>query len=169
MAYIHKATVYFIDVGEEFENVKEILEEVECYDGLPNMKLGVDYGTKEFDWDDSVVVNRLDCTGEQAEEFFQNVTPKKIISTYWYRIVLSDNGIEKITDISNYTVIHYLDVYETPTISVSDMVSKPTYWIDVEAESPEQAEYIAKGKVIEYIRNKQFKELKELEEKYFKK
>lgn len=36
------------------------------------MKIGQSE-TKDFDWDDDVVVNRCDCTGEQAEEFFNSI------------------------------------------------------------------------------------------------
>ena len=72
MAYIHKATVYFIDPDEQFENTEAIDEEMRNYDYLPYMKIGQSE-TKDFDWDDDVVVNRCDCTGEQAEEFFNSM------------------------------------------------------------------------------------------------
>lgn len=159
MAYIHKATVYFIDPDEHFEDTKAIAEEMRNYDYLPYMKVR-ESETKDFDWDDEVVVNRGDCTGEQAEEFFQNVKPKKIIPTSWYRVMISEDGIEDI--IGNTGNICYKNIYED-----SSTVSKPVYWIDVEAESPEQAEHIAKEKVLEYVRNKQFKRLEKIREAYF--
>lgn len=165
MAYIHKATVYFIDVGEHFENTEAIAEEMRNYDYLPYMKVG-ESETKDFDWDDEVVVNRGDCTGEQAETFFQNVKPKEVIPTYWYSVTLNDDGVENIRLIDSGRVC-YREVLETSTIDALGHSSKPLYWIDVEAESLKQAEHIAKEKVLQYIRYKQFTALGELEWRYF--
>lgn len=161
MAFIHKATVYFIDVGEEFGSVKEILEEMGCYDNLPNVQLGVDYGTKEFEWDDSVVVNRLDCTPKQAEDFFNN-PPKKKQPVYMKVIVTisPEAGVEnvKIGEMRGFT---------TPFMHRTiDAVgnSHIHYDIEVEAQDVEEAKWEAKKKLIEYYKNKQKKELTKLEE-----
>ena len=48
MAYIHKATVYFIDPNEEFETVKDIAEEMDNCDSLLHMKISK-AETKAFD------------------------------------------------------------------------------------------------------------------------
>lgn len=161
MAYIHKATVYFIDVGEEFTSVKGIIEELGNYDNLPNVKLGVDYGTKEFEWDDSVVVNRLDCTGKQAEEFFNN-PPKKEQPVYMKFIVTISNevGVEavKIGEMRGFT---------TPFMfTTTDVIgnSHIHYDIEVEAQDVEEAKWEAKKKLIEHYKNKQKEELTKLEE-----
>lgn len=161
MAYIHKATVYFIDVNEEFGSVKEILEEMGCYDNLPNVQLGVDYGTKEFEWDDSVVVNRLDCTPEQAEEFFRN-PPKKEQPVYMKFIVTISNevGVEavKIGEMRGFTTPF---MYRTIDAVGNSHIH---YDIEVEAQDAEEAKWEAKKKLIEYYKNKQKKELTKLEE-----
>lgn len=166
MAFIHKATVYFIDPNEEFDNTKAIAEEMRTYDSLPYMKIR-ESETKDFNWDDEVIVNRGDCTGEQAEIFFQNVKPKEVIPTYWYRVLLSEDGVE--SSIYNIGNIRYQNVYETSTISARDTVPKPIYWIDVEAASLEQAEDIAKEKVLEYINNKRLKDIEDIRRKFFNK
>ena len=167
MAHIHKATVYFIDPNEEFENTKAIAEEMRNYDYLPYMKVG-ESETKDFDWDDGMIVNNMNCTGEQAEEFFQTIKPKEIIPTFWYRIILTNNGIEAVRPLNNGRNACYQNVFETSSTNALNGEVVSFYYVDVEAESPEQAEYIAKEKVLRYIRRKQFEELAELTERYFK-
>ena len=166
MAYIHKATVYFIDPNEEFDNTKAIAEEMRNYDHLPYMKIGQSE-TKDFDWDDSVIVNRGDCTGDQAEQFFQTVPAKKIIPTFWYRIILTDSGVKDVKFLPSYKEAYYQRVYESSTMSALDGSSKSVYYVDVEAEGPNQAEEIAKEKVLDYIENKSRQSLNDLRRRYF--
>lgn len=161
MAFIHKATVYFIDVDEKFTSVNGIIEELRNYDNLPNVKLGVDYGTKEFEWDDSVVVNRLDCTEKQAEEFFNN-PPKKEQPVYMKFIVTISNevGVEavKIGEMRGFTTPFMFRT--TDAIGNSHI----HYDIEVEAQDVKDAKWEAKKKLIEHYKNKQKKELTKLEE-----
>ena len=161
MAFIHKATVYFIDPTEEFETVKDIAEEMRSYYNLPNVKIGVDYGTKEFEWDDNVVVNRLDCTPKQAEEFFNN-PPKKEQPVYMkFTVTISpEAGVEsvKIGEMRGFTTPFMFRT--TDAIGNSHI----HYDIEVEAQDVEDAKWEAKKKMIEYYKNKQKKELTKLEE-----
>ena len=161
MAFIHKALVYFIDPTEEFETVKDIAEEMRSYYNLPNVKIGVDYGTKEFEWDDNVVVNRLDCTPKQAEEFFNN-PPKKEQPVYMkFTVTISpESGVEnvKIGEMKGFTtpfMFRTIDAIGNSHIH---------YDIEVEAQDVEDAKWEAKKKMIEYYKNKQKKELTKLEE-----
>ena len=169
MAYIHKAIVYFIDPNEEFESTKAIAEEMRNYDHLPYMRIGQSE-TKDFDWDDDVVVNRGDCTGEQAEAFFQNVKPKGVIPTHWYRVIIGGRTgvVEDIRFLNSYREAFYQKVYESSTMSALDGSSKSVYYIDVEAEGPEQAEYIAKQKVLDYVRDQAERLINELRRRFFK-
>lgn len=166
MAYIHKATVYFIDPTEEFESVKDIVEEMRNYDHLPYMKVGKSE-TKDFDWDDNIIVNRGDCTGDQAEQFFQTVPAKKIIPTFWYRVILTDSGVEDVKFLPSYKEAHCQKVYESSTMSALDGSSKSVYYVDVEAEGPNQAEEVAKNKILDYIKNKAEQSLNNLRKRYF--
>lgn len=169
MAYIHKATVYFIDPDEHFEDTKAIAEEMRNYDYLPYMKVR-ESETKDFDWDDEVVVNKVNCTGEQAEEFFQNVTTKKVIPTYWYSVIINDRFVENIRKLDGYNQVKYTEIHEDAIKFMnSDGLPDyyPIYYLDIEAEFSEQAEYIAKEKVLEYVRNKQFKRLEKIRKAYF--
>ena len=166
MAYIHKATVYFIDPNEEFGSTKAIAEEMRNYDHLPYMKIGQSE-TKDFDWDDSVIVNRGDCTGDQVEQFFQTVPAKKVIPTFWYRLMLTDSGVENVKFLFSYKEAYYQKVYESSIMSALDGSSKPIYYVDVEAEGPNQAEEIAKNKVLDYIKNKAEQSLNNLRKRYF--
>lgn len=166
MAYIHKATVYFIDTDEEFETVKDIAERMRDYDYLPYMKVG-NAETKAFEWDDDVIVNRVDCTGDQAEQFFQTVPAKKIIPTFWYRVILNDEGVENVKFLNSYREAFHQEVYESSNVSVLDVSSKPIYYVDVEAEGPNQAEEIAKEKVLSYIENRSRQSLNNLRKRYF--
>ena len=161
MAFIHKATVYFVDVDEEFESVKDVAEEMRNYDNLPNMKIGVNYGTKEFEWGDNVVVNRLDCTPKQAEEFFNNPPQKKQPVYTKFTVTISpESGVEDVK-------IGGMRGFTTPFMfRTTDVIgnSHIHYDIEVEAQDVEDAKWEAKKKMIEYYKNKQKKELTKLEE-----
>lgn len=160
MAYIHKATVYFIDPNEEFETVKEIAERMRDYDYLPYMKVGK-AETKTFEWDDNVVVNRLDCTPKQAEEFFNNPPQKKQPVYMKFTVTISpESGVEsvKIGEMKGFTTPF---MFRT-TDSIGN--SHIHYDIEVEAQDVEDAKWEAKKKLIEYYKNKQKKELTKLEE-----
>ena len=161
MAYIHKAMVYFIDPTEEFESVKDIAEEMRSYYNLPNVKIGVDYGTKEFEWDDNVVVNRLDCTPKQAEEFFNNPPKKEQPVCMKFIVTISpESGVEKVRigEMRGFTTLF---MFRT-TDAIGN--SHTHYDIEVEAQDVEEAKWEAKKKMIEYYKNKQKKELTKLEE-----
>lgn len=160
MSYIHKATVYFIDPNEEFENLKAIVEEMRNYDHLPYMKVGKSE-TKDFDWDDSVIVNRLDCTPEQVEEFFNNPPQKKQTVYIKFIVTISpESGVEnvKIGEMRGFTTPFMFRT--TDAIGNSHI----HYDIEVEAQDVEEAKWEAKKKMIEYYKNKQKKELTKLEE-----
>ena len=161
MAFIHKAIVYFIDPTEEFETVKDIAEEMRSYYNLPNVKIGVDYGTKEFEWDDNVVVNRLDCTPKQVEEFFNNPPQKKQPVYMKFIVTISpESGVEnvKIGEMRGFTTPF---MFRTTDVIGNSHIH---YDIEVEAQDVEDAKWEAKKKMIEYYKNKQKKDMEKLEE-----
>ena len=171
MAYIHKATVYFVDSAEEYLSAKDIADEMRCYDNLPVMKVGSSE-TKEFDWDDNVVVNKIDCTPERAEEFFQNVKPKKTITKYWYSVVLDTNKVISITQLDSSKDVQNVEAHETAISYVNDdgiLDFRRVCHVDVEAESSEQAECTAKYKVLNFLRKQAEQTLSEIERRYFPK
>lgn len=158
MAYIHKATVYFIDPNEEFETIKDIAERVG--DCVLYMKVG-NAETKAFDWDDNVIVNRIDCTGEQAEEFFNNPPQKKQPVYMKFIVTVSpEAGVEnvKIGEMRGFTTPF---MYRTIDAIGNSHIH---YDIEVEAQDTEEAKWEAKKKMIEYYKNKQKEELTKLEE-----
>ena len=165
MAHIHKATVYFIDTDEEFETVKDIAERMRDYDYLPYMKVGKEE-TKEFDWDDSVVVNRIDCTGEHAEEFFQNVPEKPPIKYYPFRVLLSlKNGVESVglTECVNYSQLTHFTGCDT-TGQIIDF-----YQVDIEAIDADEASELATGMLWKKIQEDYYSKLMNIKENLFKK
>ena len=163
MAFIHKATVYFIDPNEEFETIKDIAERVG--DCVLYMKVG-NAETKAFDWDDNVIVNRVDCTGEQAEEFFQNV-PEKVAPTYYnFRVVLSlKNGVESVgrTSYRKYLTLTYITMPD-PLGNVLDF-----YQVDVEATDADEASNIAKDMLWKKVQEDNYSKLMNIKENLFKK
>ena len=160
MAYIHKATVYFVDSAEEYLSAKDIAAEMRCYDNLPVMKVGSSE-TKEFDWDDNVVVNKIDCTPKQAEEFFNN-PPKKEQPVYMkFTVTISlESGVEnvKIGEMGGFTTPFMFRT--TDAIGNSHIY----YDIEVEAHDVEGAKLEAKKKMIEHYKNKQKKDMEKLKE-----
>lgn len=71
MANIHKFTLYFVDPnGEWFGG--DILEELQNSRILPSVKLG-SYESKEFEWDDDLIVNRVRATPQEVEEFYNKL------------------------------------------------------------------------------------------------
>ena len=67
----------------------------------------------------------------------------------------------------SYKEAYYQKVYESSIMSALDGSSKPIYYVDVEAEGPNQAEEIAKNKVLDYIKNKAEQSLNNLRKRYF--
>lgn len=163
MAYIHKATVYFIDPNEEFETIKDIAERVG--DCVLHMKISK-AETKAFDWDDNVIVNRVDCTGDQAEKFFQNV-PEKTLPTYYpFRVTLSlKNGVENVelTKYIKYSTLTYLTMPD-PLGNVLDF-----YYVDVEATNADEAADLARDMLWKAVKEENYNKLKKLQENIFKK
>ena len=130
------------------------------YDHLPYMKIGQSE-TKEFDWDDNVIVNRGDCTPKQAEEFFNNPPQKKQPVYMKFIVTISpESGVEsvKIGEMKGFTTPFMFRT--TDAIGNSHI----HYDIEVEAQDVEDAKWEAKKKMIEYYKNKQKKELTKLEE-----
>ncbi|MBR5604240.1 MAG: hypothetical protein IKW51_08525 [Bacteroidales bacterium] len=72
MAKIHKVELYLLDVNEDFDSVYDIM----VY--MTNMKYApyiyvVSSESKEFEWNDDVVINRYDCSTEQYNSFFEEI------------------------------------------------------------------------------------------------
>lgn len=72
MAKIHKITMYVVDANDRYWDTDDLIEDMmymtESVLGAPP-----ELETKEFEWDDDVIVNRQDCTREQCEEFYNRI------------------------------------------------------------------------------------------------
>lgn len=150
MAYIHKAEIIFVDVNEEFETVNDIVNEIDNSDYLPNTKL-ISGETKEFEWDDDVIVNRIDATPKQCLEFFDNPPPKIEIKLNNYIVF-----IDPIAARSHVTAIQDPADFELSTFEISKIKESETgsYTIYVQAESEIGAISLAKALLGQYIDRK---------------
>lgn len=72
MAKIHKVELYLLDVNEDFNNVDEVIEYMTNMKYAPNIYV-VSSKSKEFEWDDDVIINRYDCSTEQYNDFFEEI------------------------------------------------------------------------------------------------
>lgn len=74
MAKIHKITMYVVDVVDDRVNnrVTDLIGEM-AYTNDIFIAAPPETETREFEWDDDVVVNNRDCTREQCEEFYSRI------------------------------------------------------------------------------------------------
>ena len=140
MAKIYKATIYVVDIDESYDFMSEIIDDMNLSDGY-SVKLS-NYSEKEFEWSDDVVVNRIDATVEQYEEFFKNPPPKVVPETYLYYV--------KIDTINDKVVCQAVDDYIEDTSLKAN--SSDTIFEDyVYASAPWQAISEAERDVGVYI------------------
>ena len=72
MAKIHKVEMYLVDIHEDFETLNDALIYMTNRKYSPLYHL-VTSESKEFEWDDDVVINRCNCTNEQYNKFFEQL------------------------------------------------------------------------------------------------
>lgn len=70
MAKVHKVEFYLTDVNDMYETGEELMTEIEnkLYDGFigcPTWKT-----SEEFEWDDELAINKINCTKEDFEKYF---------------------------------------------------------------------------------------------------
>lgn len=72
MARIHKITMYVVDANDSYEYADDLVEDM-LYRTESILAAPPETETREFEWDDDVVVNNRDCTREQCEEFYSRI------------------------------------------------------------------------------------------------
>ena len=72
MAKIHKVALYLLDVNEDFDNVDDIVEYMANMKCAPSIHV-IRSDSKEFEWDDDVIINRRNCSTEQYNSFFEEI------------------------------------------------------------------------------------------------
>lgn len=72
MAKIHKVEMYLVDINEDFETLHDALVYMTNGKYSPLLHL-VTSESKEFEWDDNVIVNHCNCTNEQYNQFFEQL------------------------------------------------------------------------------------------------
>lgn len=72
MAKIHKVEMYLIDIHEDFGTLNDALVYMTAGKYSPLLHL-VTSESKEFEWDDDVIINRCNCTNEQYNQFFEQL------------------------------------------------------------------------------------------------
>lgn len=72
MAKIHKVEMYLVDVNEDFETLHDALVYMTNGKYSPLLHL-VKSESKEFEWDDDVIINYCNCTNEQYSQFFEQL------------------------------------------------------------------------------------------------
>ena len=72
MAKIHKVELYLLDVNEDFNSVDDIIAYMANMKYAPSIRV-VSSESKEFEWDDDVIINRCNCSTEQYNSFFEEI------------------------------------------------------------------------------------------------
>lgn len=72
MAKIHKVELYLLDVNEDFNNVDDVIEYMSNTKYAPGVHV-ISSESKEFEWDDDVIINRCNCSTEQYNNFFEEI------------------------------------------------------------------------------------------------
>lgn len=70
MATLHKLELYLIDFDDNWEVMKSSLESVADKADL-SYEIASHEQSEEFEWDDDLKINKLDCTIEDYEEYFK--------------------------------------------------------------------------------------------------
>ena len=72
MAKIHKVEMYLVDINEDFDTLDDALVYMTNRKYAPLLHL-VTSESKEFEWDDDVIINYCNCTNEQYNQFFEQL------------------------------------------------------------------------------------------------
>lgn len=72
MSKLHKVEMFILDVDDGFKDVDDIVEYLRCLKYSPHIRV-IESETKEFEWDDDVIVNRSSCTNKEYEDFFDKL------------------------------------------------------------------------------------------------
>ena len=72
MAKIHKVELYLLDINEDFDDVDDIMVYMTYAKSAPSIHV-VRSESKEFEWDDDVVINKWRCSTEQYNKFFEEI------------------------------------------------------------------------------------------------
>ena len=72
MARIHKVELYLLDVNEDFDSVYDIMAYMTNLKYAPSIHMASSE-SKEFEWDDDVIINRYNCSTEQYSSFFEEI------------------------------------------------------------------------------------------------
>lgn len=72
MAKIHKVELYLLDVNEDFDSLDDALVYMTNRKYAPDVHV-INSESKEFEWDDDVIINGYDCSTEQYNNFFEEI------------------------------------------------------------------------------------------------
>jgi hypothetical protein len=72
MARIHKVEMYLVDIHEDFETLNDAIIYMTNRKYSPLLHL-VTSESKEFEWDDDIIINSCHCTNEQYNQFFEHL------------------------------------------------------------------------------------------------
>lgn len=96
MVILHKIEGYILDFENQFITKKDIQDKLNSFSNF-NLRL-TNSESKEFEWDDGVVINRLNCTDEQYNNFYNSLPGHEIKSNkIQSKILERPNGDKPIT------------------------------------------------------------------------
>jgi hypothetical protein len=72
MAKIHKVEMYLLDINEDFDTLDEALIYMTNCKYAPSVHI-ISSESKNFEWDDDVIINYYKCTNEQYNQFFEQL------------------------------------------------------------------------------------------------
>lgn len=72
MAKIHKVEMYLLDIHEDFETIDDALVYMTAGKSAPSFHI-ISSESKNFKWEDDVIINYYKCTNEQYNQFFEQL------------------------------------------------------------------------------------------------
>jgi hypothetical protein len=68
MARIYKATIYHVDVNDEYKDAKDFLIALENNSDLTLQSCDV-FQSKDFEWNDGLIINKYGCRFSEYDKY----------------------------------------------------------------------------------------------------
>jgi len=90
MAKIHKITMYVVDSDDRYDDVDDLIDDM-MYRTDAMLAAPPETETKEFEWDDDLIINDSSCAREQCEQFYNELDAKMGEENYFQPVYKTED------------------------------------------------------------------------------